>query len=464
MRFFSRIQEQISWNQLKMKGMIQYHKSIHFLMFVLSILGTAWIMYILNQKTPWVVDDLLKVQAIPGLIDINSWIKHIEAFYFGWGGRIWGELYALLFLSLPKSIFNIINTIGYLLLVALIYINITGKYFISVSLFLFINFSLWICLPAFGQDILWVSGCANYMWSMLIPLLFLAGWRIYIDKEYKVFSNCFFIIAVFFLGVMAGWANENVSVGIIWILLCFMMTYKIKYRKVPVFSVVGLLGTIIGAGFLILAPGNFVRFAAEHHSKSLLKMARSIVHNIFALVDFNTALLLLIFLFIFLIVGKSKNKALALILMSAAFISSMAFGVTGHIHSRVFFGPVILLIISTGMVYIDCFKNINEKEVILKFSMSILLALGIYFLFTYARNGIKDYGYRNNENIKIIEMEKARGNLDVTVNPITPLNRFCAAYMLDDIQPKENNQHWLNKGVASYYKLHTIQSVHLEEK
>ena len=62
---------------------------------------------------------------------------------------------------------------------------------------------------------------------------------------------------------------------------------------------------------------------------------------------------------------------------------------------------------------------------------------------------------------EIIAEEKAKGNLDVYVNPITPLNKFCATYGLDDIKPHDENQNWLNKGIAQYYGLHTIQSIHV---
>lgn len=78
-----------------------------------------------------------------------------------------------------------------------------------------------------------------------------------------------------------------------------------------------------------------------------------------------------------------------------------------------------------------------------------------------AEDGINDYAARWNENLEIIAEEKAKGNLDVYVNPITPLNKFCATYGLDDIKPHDENQNWLNKGIAQYCGLHTIQSIHV---
>ena len=57
-----------------------------------------------------------------------------------------------------------------------------------------------------------------------------------------------------------------------------------------------------------------------------------------------------------------------------------------------------------------------------------------------AEDGINDYAARWNENLEIIAEEKAKGNLDVYVNPITPLNKFCATYGLDDIKHHDENQ------------------------
>ena len=105
----------------------------------------AILMFRLNHPTPWVVDDILKGEGVKQIHSFKDYFKELWGFYFSWGGRIWGEFFAYLFLSIPKRIFDIINTFGYLVFVGLIYVNITGKMKFSPSLFVLINF-LPVCL------------------------------------------------------------------------------------------------------------------------------------------------------------------------------------------------------------------------------------------------------------------------------------------------------------------------------
>lgn len=106
-----------------------------FLVVIMAIL-----MFRLNHPTPWVVDDILKGEGAKQIHSFKGYFKELWNFYFSWGGRIWGEFFAYLFLSIPKRVFDIINTFGYLVFVGLIYVNITGKIKFSPSLFVLINF------------------------------------------------------------------------------------------------------------------------------------------------------------------------------------------------------------------------------------------------------------------------------------------------------------------------------------
>lgn len=416
-------------------------------------------MFRLNRPTPWVVDDILKGEGAKKLHTFHQYFDHIWGFYFSWGGRIWGELYAYLFLSIPKRIFDIINTIGYLIFTGLIYINITGKLKCSPSLFLLINFLLFVCLPAFGQDILWISGTANYMWASIIPLLYIAFWRKYFDREIHPLNKLSALIPLFLLAVLAGWSNENVSVSLIFVAICYMVIYRSKYGTIPRFARSGLLGLVIGTLLLWLAPGNFARFAAEKHSKSILHMIHNVFHNISVLFDFNSTLLLILLFAVLIILGRSSRKSLSSVFMMSGVLSAVAMSVVGGIYTRTFLGCVVLMIISVGMLYDDWNDTVNVRKC--RAVLFICLCLGMHIFYVTARDGINDYANAWNQNLEIIRTEKEKGNLDVYVNPITPKNKFCATYGLDDIKPKDNNQHWLNKGVAHAFGLHTIQSVYV---
>jgi hypothetical protein len=105
----------------------------------------------LNYETPLLVDDYAwgyingTHTKIKNLSDI---LLSMYNFYFSWGGRIGGEFYNQLFTLLGKPIFDIFNTIIYIINTLLIYniCNETKK--IKVSLYIGIN--LMLCF--FVQD------------------------------------------------------------------------------------------------------------------------------------------------------------------------------------------------------------------------------------------------------------------------------------------------------------------------
>lgn len=418
-------------------------------------------MFGLNRPTPWVVDDLLKSQAAMNFHNLNDLFQHGKNFYLQWGGRVWGESIAQAFLMIPKNIFDVINTIGYMLLLVLLQWNIIGKWKFNPATLAFIHFFLLLCLPTFGQDILWISGTANYMWPALCILLFLGIWRSYQVNLYEKINHPISVGLIFVLGIFAGWSNENVSVGLIAMAAGYMYMYKAKLGKIPRFAYAGGLGLILGALALWLAPGNFVRFAFEKHSHSPFHMANMVVKNIWALFDPAATLFLVILFAGFLICFPKIKKEIALIYFLGAVISSVAFSVIGRLEGRVFFGTVILMIIAVGILYEQWTQTLVIRK--MKFMVTLLLVFGSINFYSDARDGIKDYAARWNDNQKIVQLEKEKGNLDIYVNPIFPKNKFCATYGLDDIKPKNQNKHWLNTGVAKYFGLRTIQSVSVEK-
>ena len=391
----------IKWNETILK----YDQSL-FLQNVLAFIVFCVIglmIYRLNQPTPWVVDDLLKIQAARTIHSIGQLKDLAYNFYMHWGGRIWGEINAQIFLMVPKSIFNKINTLGYLLLLFLMQMTIRGNLRQSATLLLFIHFSLMLCLPAFGQDVLWISGAANYLWASLIPVLFFALWRCYAGNSLKTYDNPLFIVVTFIIGVFAGWANENVSVALLFMGVLYWIYFKYTRGNIPRFSIIGWIGLLIGSLFLWGAPGNFVRFAAEKHSKSIVSMSRSIINNILCMFDVHTALLL-IFAFIILAFAESiDKKGEAIIFFLGSFVSAVAFSVIGTLSSRTFFGPIVLMIIAVGILLEQYCVYLNQKRI--QFLLCLLMLLGSYNFYQYGLIGINDYVNRWNANQNIIKRE-----------------------------------------------------------
>lgn len=452
----ARIQYLNSFYEEKIDG----NRRLRLFIFALCFLAIALMLFRLNRPTPWVVDDLLKIQTARTIHSVGQLYDKIASFYLHWGGRIWGEMYAQLFLMLPKHVFDYLNTVGYMILLLLLQWNIFGKWKMSPSILLFLNFSLMLCLPNFGQDILWISGAANYMWASLIPLLFLGFWRVYQVQHKECLNHPLVMCGLFLLGILAGWANENVSVALLGIAFGYMLIYRQQLDKIPRFAYAGSLGLLIGSLALWLAPGNFVRFASERHSRSIFHMLHMVIKNLLALVN-PSATLFLVIAFVLLFIGlRNCKKATALNFFIGAVLSSVAFSVIGAIGNRVYFGTTALLLIAVGILYVQWSETVTMRK--MRCVLTVFLFLGSVGFYTQGRDGIKDYAVRWNNNIHIIQSEKQKGDQDIFVNLMPPKNKFCATYGLDDIKPKRENQHWLNKGIAKYFDINTIQSIEVE--
>ncbi|HFZ4940060.1 TPA: DUF6056 family protein, partial [Enterococcus faecalis] len=78
---------------------------------------------------------------------------------------------------------------------------------------------------------------------------------------------------MFFLGIVAGWCNENTSAGIILIASGYMLVYKFVNRaKIEKWMKTGVLGLTIGFIIMMSSPGNKIRSSwFERSSWSLPK-------------------------------------------------------------------------------------------------------------------------------------------------------------------------------------------------
>ncbi|MDY4415840.1 DUF6056 family protein [Selenomonas sp.] len=434
----------------------------HRVVFGVVVIVLSLRVYHLNVLTPLIADDFGFQQQALSMHGVSDWLQWLQHTYMTWGGRIWGDFTAMQLLALPDRIADFLNTMAYLLMVLLVYLNIVGRMRASVSILLFINVSLWLFLPAFGQVVFWLDGSGCYMWLSLNYLAFLALYRIYDQNPCKVLENPIVFPLVFLLGLMAGWSSEHVAVAVLWIVAWYIFRFRQRYGgQVPKFSIVGGVGTAIGAIILWIAPGNLVRYSSDSYSKDVFVMVKRVFVNGWDMLNIEHGLILCFLLVLLFLFGNSKNKMLSLLYTSGAFISAMALGVVGSIGARFILGSILLLIIAVGISYEDIFQDLQGKKI--QVLLVIFFLLCMHSLYGIARIGINDYNAQWQNVEQIIQTEKEKGNYDVVVNPVIPRNRFCAAYGLDSIKPESTMDHWLNKTVAEHYHLHSIRSVFVTE-
>jgi hypothetical protein len=220
--------------------------------------------YALNYYFPIILDDWTYSMNARGtkITGLSEILEYQYLHYFNWGGR--SVVHAIAQIMLASGVFwgDVVNSIGYITLVLIIYYIANKGNESNLSLFIGINLLTWFLVPALVENILWITGSANYLWGTLLILSFLSFYcAAFLSGKYK--DGWMKRIGVFFLGVLAGWTNENMSVAMIFFLICLILLTKKENKAIPKWMIFGLAGAIIGCAFMLLAPGNYVRNKVE---------------------------------------------------------------------------------------------------------------------------------------------------------------------------------------------------------
>ena len=419
---------------------LNINKKILIKIFVLCVFV---LMLLVNLLTPLIADDYSYAlnnnhTRLSSIIDIyNYQVRH----YFEWGGRTVAHSIAQLFLMLPKWIFSIANSIVFTLMTYLIYLFGKGKSKVEKPyLFLAIFLALYFLVPAFGQNCIWLVGSCNYIWTMLLMLLLIYQ---YIFKEKKE-DTLLRIILMFMFGIICGWTNENIAVGLIIMIFLLVILNKNKQK----WKISGIIGTIIGFLIMILAPGNRVRSALFiDNDFIIIKWIKRFIHYTLDIYDYCIPLIVtLVLLITIYIYNHKKINSLVYIFLAGAFFSIYSMVLSPEFPKRSWFGIIVFIIISIAILL----SEIDKIHSIIKPIIYDALIIST-FLF------IKDYAYlvvdinnlRNTWNSRINYIETNEEEGEIVFSKYYTINKKNPNYGLADINSTETE--WPNYEIACYY-------------
>lgn len=213
---------------------------------VIAILIVFSLVYSIGFITPMNSDDYTYA-----LRELS--LSSVKMHYLGWSGRVVSDTLSTSLLKFfSPHIYNAINSAALTLMVlcwTMIPATLT-KSSPSPYVMIFLFFLYFIANPALGQTNFWLVGLANYLWTnMFIAIYILIS--IYLSNAKK--SNLIlFVYAI--SSIFAGCSNENTSLVVVLISVAyFFIMNRNKYL------LIGVFGSAIGAGVLLLAPGNLSR-------------------------------------------------------------------------------------------------------------------------------------------------------------------------------------------------------------
>ena len=496
------------------------------LLFLLSVLAAWLLIFIFNVLTPMMTDDLFYSKTVSEAASIGELFAQEYTQYMTWTGRSVCHMILRFFLLTDKMVFNVANAAAFVLLTLLIYQNVEHKKKYDTPVYLLINLLLWMFGVVFRQTVLWETGACNYLWGSVLIMSFVTLYRHGLKLAggaAQVFGAAQasgvarssgpvqasgvargsgpaqapgtaqppgpahpVLWAVFlpFLGLLAGWCNENSSGGgLLMTLLCLALyVYEGKKgasacgkqetagkqkggRLLQLWMITGLLGNMIGLAFMVLAPGNAIRAAAkeEEHSGLLGYMAR--FQKITLAVRENFLILLLIGLLLFIIVYYQKKSWKALwassgngLLWAFVFLATCyALVLTPETQDRAYFGAGVFLTVAVVQFFVD----VEGKEAVFaSLKTGLICVLMLLMFFTYMDSGANLARiYREyNERDVYLTQKAQEGVTDVTIPMLRPdfETKYSDGYN-SDIQ--EDPGYWVNVAYASYYGFDSVSGV-----
>lgn len=427
-----------------------------------SILVTSVLIFNMNYIFPAYLDDweysfIFGDPTSGRITNVMEIFRSQYNHYFMWGGRNVVHFIAQFMLMFPPVAQDVINSLGYMLLLLTIYqiANTANK--INAFVFLFISILVFITSPYYFEIFIWITGAANYMWGPAIVLLFIYFVHSFYIKD-KSTDNILKIIGMFILGILAGWTNENMGIAIIFYIIMVIIMMKYNKRKIPVWMIFGAFGVIIGCIVMLAAPGNFARLdqaKVQQISANSSFISSYIVgfDNVWMyfthrLIVYDVFFFAILFLFVKFANHENKKRIMqmAILVFVTAHVAFFAMLVSPEFPKRAL-GPIISLLLTASCIL---YANVFTKKILYIINLAVLVVLigvfaGLYI--KYYHRAHKYYSVISEQRDKIVQEQKSKGIQDVILDE---------KYNLETDSSK-----WLNKVYSRFYG---IRSIRVEEK
>lgn len=398
------------------------------------------------------------------LSEYHNLFDYISAIYTHmsiWNGRMTSIIFEILAMQIPKILFNVINSLIYVLVGILLNVIVSGRKVFFRPLQLTATFlMMWFFLPGIGTTVLWVSGAANYLWATVIILLFLLPYRFnfMVKHHTKTFS-----IGLIALGILAGFTNEVAgSTSFLVALLLTIYNFK-ESRDTGVLAQMGGVAAVL-VSFLI-------QLSLSSHSAETSNYGETVslpihIQNLITGTIQNSGWIILMILTFGIVLWFSReslniySKDLifkSLIFFGSGFAGLGALIISPITPSRMWFASNVLFIVSL-LLFVEAWQEVRlwSRWTYLPISVFIVW-MGFAGVSSYITN-LKDVqnSYKRFYTDEVISKEaKASGKhesrvpgMNITNNPFNPYDG--TPYLTASEHPEKQ---WTNAWFAKYYGL-----------
>ncbi len=254
---------------------------------------------------------------------LADYVSSIPTFYQTTNGRLADALERLMASLVGKPVFNLLNTIMFILFVDGIFTLAVGRRRSVTALALVLALVL-VAFPYPGETLLWMAGACNYLWSVTLTLWLLC-WLRYAPGRMGWFGH----LMVALLAFVVGGFNESTSVGC-WLGMAIYFALNRSQFTPP--RRTALIACALGVLMVLMSPalaGRLQGGNSVNMDLSLMQMvSRRVLAVGFMTLRFVTPLLVL------LLVGvcwhrrgwKAVRSHPGFCLMAGVVLAALAFG------------------------------------------------------------------------------------------------------------------------------------------
>ncbi len=352
--------------------------------YCLTLTISACVMLIFSFFTTLKGDDMLYSYVVGtnysrSISSISDFFTSVYHGYFIENGRF-ATVISQFFNGLigHKWVFDIVNTVVFLLFVKALRLHLCGKER-SVAVLLAILLYLLIAVPCPGETLLWISASDNYMWGATFALLLL---HYHFSHFEKGETRAFPLISLFFASIIAGEINESISIPVAFGWSAWLVFNRRKLNSAMALS---LAGYIVGVCLIMASPAAWERLEG---SQTLNGSFATIVEAHAIVLTNNTlhfiAPTVAILIFIVTAIAKRSLKPLLQDLFFWIFVGNMLFiFALGIAYSRVFFFYSLTSFIVVGRFF---YARLGQYRKLMK-AAAVFMALACIYP---AYKGFKD--------------------------------------------------------------------------
>ncbi len=426
---------------------------------VASYFAVFVFLLVLNRWSLYVADDfgyLFSFYDRARIESLSQIIMSMRAHRYKMNGRLVAHVLVQMFGMWPMWVFDVVNALVFTLLIALVYKIGRGEGNHRSAVPAAVFCLVWLFCPAFGQVNLWQDGACNYLWSVVLALLFLMPYIQAFLRQQRVqawWDKLCFLCLAFGMGAYSE-TSSAAAIGVAALLLFLVALYN--KRKIQPLLVWALVIAFVGYLSIYTAPAQLNGKSAEMSLQVLSEnvlLASGMYWSICGVLLCGFAGLLALNLW-----KKTNARPMLLgaVLLCGSLAANYLMVFASYYTSRSAIGAFAFLL-AADFVLLFPLLEIPSLRKVFAALMVVLVLVTIPALITGTKDVARTYQImRSNE--AYLEQCSQEGIMDAEIQDFSAQTRYSPSYGLVYVDV-EDPTNYPNRHMARLYGLDSVTGI-----